>query len=280
MNLNNRFLPLSIIQRLEINFKTLNHILPPFFIAGGAVADVIYSIIKNIKIPIRDIDVFYLYDKEYNDNVGVHENYVGVNLGFIKEYKKNKYNFVKVQSTQTNEENDICYNIISQFDLNCCEVGISFPEFKLIYTNNFERFLNTRRIEITNENNVKYFPSTIMRLYNKCLKYKLPIDSKEIIRAKHVLNDTILDGISPIVSYEKFKEKSKKIFKEINGDFFISPDQDNNMVFLPKNFDKKETNDVISRADVIKFSSTNMFLARADIIEKNYSLANDEKLIL
>lgn len=170
------------------------------FIAGGSIANLIWEEVSGNKAVINDIDVFlfdgildnYIEDrKEYlfsfkEDEESIwYDDYCG--LRFIDKAKnyysilesstEGIFNYVKYKSNTTNPE-----IIIKSFDINCTAVGYSIEEDKFYWTTEFEKFLETRELKITN---LKTPCHTAIRIVKKAeeLDVKLDLFELEIIQA-------------------------------------------------------------------------------------------------
>ena len=169
------------------------------FIAGGSISNLIWEEVSGTKAIINDIDVFlfdgllenYIEDrkeyyfsfKEDEENVW-YDDYCG--LRFI-DRAKNYYsisesttdgifNYVSYKSNTHNPE-----IIIKSFDINCTAVGYSIEEDKFYWTPEFEKFLKTGELKISN---LKTPCHTAIRIVKKAeeLGVKLDLFELEIIR--------------------------------------------------------------------------------------------------
>ena len=169
------------------------------FIAGGSIANLIWEEVSGTKAIINDIDVFlfdgllenyiddrkeYLYSfKEDEENVW-YDDYVG--LRFIDKAKnyysisesttEGIFNYVSYKSNTHNPE-----IIIKSFDINCTAIGYSIEEDKFYWTPEFEKFLKTGELKISN---LKTPCHTAIRIVKKAeeLGVKLDLFELEIIR--------------------------------------------------------------------------------------------------
>ena len=169
------------------------------FIAGGSISNLIWEEVSGTKAIINDIDVFlfdgllenyiddrkeYLYSfKEDEENVW-YDDYVG--LRFIDKAKnyysisesttEGIFNYVSYKSNTHNPE-----IIIKSFDINCTAIGYSIEEDKFYWTPEFEKFLKTGELKISN---LKTPCHTAIRIVKKAeeLGVKLDLFELEIIR--------------------------------------------------------------------------------------------------
>lgn len=178
------------------------------FIAGGSISNLIWEEVSGTKAIINDIDVFlfdgllenynedrkeYLYSfKEDEENVW-YDDYSG--LRFI-DRAKNYYsicesttdgifNYVSYKSNTHNPE-----IIIKSFDINCTAIGYSIEEDKFYWTPEFEKFLNTGKLQI---NNLKTPCHTAIRIVKKAEELKVDLDLFELEIVQGVLSRQLQD---------------------------------------------------------------------------------------
>jgi hypothetical protein len=178
------------------------------FIAGGSISNLIWEEVSGTKAIINDIDVFlfdgllesynedrkeYLYSfKEDEENVW-YDDYSG--LRFI-DRAKNYYsicesttdgifNYVSYKSNTHNPE-----IIIKSFDINCTAIGYSIEEDKFYWTPEFEKFLNTGELKITN---LKTPCHTAIRIVKKSEELKVDLDLFELEIIQGVLSRQLQD---------------------------------------------------------------------------------------
>jgi hypothetical protein len=164
----------------ELGRIAINHLretYKPFpksgFIAGGALANLIWEFVSNNKAIINDIDVF-IYDGEYikSDNtpslwdneknekltylstdksVTIHYNGISSSLIAKDYYRINKCEnegiFNKIYYNASTKDLQI---IIDSFDINCTQIGYSIEENKFYWSKDFEDFLETCELKLTN----------------------------------------------------------------------------------------------------------------------------------
>ena len=169
------------------------------FIAGGSISNLIWEEVSGTKAIINDIDVF-LFDgllenynedkkeyffsfKEDEENVW-YDDYAGIRfIDRAKNYysisestTEGIFNYVSYKSNTHNPE-----IIIKSFDINCTAVGYSIEEDKFYWTPDFEKFLKTSELKISN---LKTPCHTAIRIVKKAeeLGVKLDLFELEIIR--------------------------------------------------------------------------------------------------
>jgi hypothetical protein len=178
------------------------------FIAGGSISNLIWEEVSGTKAIINDIDVF-LFDgllesynedkkeyffsfKEDEENVW-YDDYSG--LRFIDRAKnyysicesttEGIFNYVSYKSNTHNPE-----IIIKSFDINCTAIGYSIEEDKFYWTPEFEKFLNTSKLKITN---LKTPCHTAIRIVKKSEELKVDLDLFELEIVQGVLSRQLQD---------------------------------------------------------------------------------------
>lgn len=209
------------------------------FIAGGSISNLIWEEVSGTKAIINDIDVF-LFDgllenynedrkeyffsfKEDEENVW-YDDYSG--LRFI-DRAKNYYsicesttdgifNYVSYKSNTHNPE-----IIIKSFDINCTAVGYSIEEDKFYWTPEFEKFLKTGELRITN---LKTPCHTAIRIVKKSEELKVDLNLFELDIIQYVLVRQLQD-----VYKVRFQDRYFNMFnnyKILNNYFTIEEDLD------------------------------------------------------
>jgi len=126
------------------------------FAAGGAVAAVINHIVRGVDSPIRDVDIFLPADFDSRGNND--QQFIWTDVGFYSGMLEDVgYSLIR---TERDYNLDLVYctasidgfesNILKGFDLNCCQSGINLSTGELFYTTEFEDFLKSGKIYITN----------------------------------------------------------------------------------------------------------------------------------
>jgi hypothetical protein len=178
------------------------------FIAGGSISNLIWEEVSGTKAIINDIDVFlfdgllenynedkkeyYFSFKEDEENVW-YDDYAG--LRFI-DRAKNYYsisesttdgifNYVSYKSNTHNPE-----IIIKSFDINCTAVGYSIEEDKFYWTPEFEKFLKTSELKISN---LKTPCHTAIRIVKKAEELGVNLDLFELEIIRIVLSRQLQD---------------------------------------------------------------------------------------
>jgi hypothetical protein len=201
-------------------------------LAGGSIANLIWELVSGNKAVINDIDVFVLENiTKYNsekrplflykeDEIKYLEDYSGMS------YKTNINNFYRIKKASKIENgiiNIIEYEsnvydpmmIIKSFDINCTQIGYSLEDDKFYWTKDFEYFLQTGDLKVTNLTTPVH---TAIRISKKSKELNCKLSKFEL----EILQHTILYSFSDIIR-TRFKEKYYKMFidnKDILLEFF------------------------------------------------------------
>ena len=143
-------------------------------IAGGALGNLIWEMVSGNKAIINDIDLFILdsivenSNVFYKDSVKVYNiDYNGLSESIItKDYYKisrteNDGLYNKIYYSGTSEDPEL---VIKSFDINCTQIGYDISSDKVFWTSNFENFLKSGELKITNLGSPNH---TAIRLYKK-----------------------------------------------------------------------------------------------------------------
>jgi len=136
------------------------------FLAGGSLGNTIWNILTGKSAPINDLDIYHLVELESNltregekkqhfieQEMVISEDYTGFNLGFrrkgfytIEKVSENGiFNIIEYKSST--EDRSI---VIDSFDINCCQIGYDIEKDKFVWTKDFELFLKTGELRLTN----------------------------------------------------------------------------------------------------------------------------------
>lgn len=130
------------------------------FIAGGSIANLVWSYLSQNPPKINDIDVFITDDKDSDTKIFEYEkkeikyseSYSHLRHEvFIKEHYKihsvsreGIFNFINISK----DANPLM--ILKSFDINCTCVGYSIEEDKVYFLEDFQKFLETGELKIVN----------------------------------------------------------------------------------------------------------------------------------
>lgn len=186
------------------------------FLAGGAISNVVWNIITGKEGPVNDLDIYHLSEvkktistremkekQHFTKNERwVYEDYTGLNVGYqqkgwytIEKVSVNGiYNTIEYKSST--EDKSI---VIESFDINCCQLGYDIDNDKFIWTKDFETFLQTGELRLTNLTSPAH---SAMRLVKK----KNDLDA--------ILPEIELNIIAYAMQNIKFMDTQKFRFKE------------------------------------------------------------------
>ena len=176
------------------------------FITGGSIANIIWELVSGNKSVVNDIDVFIFDGEEVASEESLfkyqetqkeyfEDNYCGIN------YRLNKNNIYSiVESTKDGIFNNILYKsnshdpfvIIRSFDINATQVGYDIDTNKFYWTKEFEEFLKTGELKITNLMTPSH---TAIRLVKKSVELNAKYDEFELQLVQYVLDVRYSDVI-------------------------------------------------------------------------------------
>lgn len=200
------------------------------FLAGGALANVMWSIHTGKPGPVNDIDIFEFREKIELKGIDHRVDKSKVLFGY-KE-KATKYfedytgiswtDYVKDLYTISSTENDGIFNrivydattqdpsiVLKAFDLNCVKVGYHIDTDTVMVSKEFEEFLQTGKIRIVNLMTPAHTP---MRIAKKARELEAEYDELEMKLATHAL----VFGFQDIYK-SRFKERYAKMFEDEKG---------------------------------------------------------------
>lgn len=146
-----------------------------YFIAGGSIANTLHCILNGGKSPvINDLDLFYFHHtrqhlwlhSEPGDNFiqqsinqtinqdGYSRFWFGSNGEEISMVNSERFGYINKITINVHlhqgefRPSDYYKQLLNNFDLNCCAVGIDRVSKKIIYTKHFVDFLSHNRIEV------------------------------------------------------------------------------------------------------------------------------------
>jgi hypothetical protein len=198
------------------------------FLAGGAISNVVWNILKDKNAPINDLDIYHLIEikktfsnKELRskqhfvkNEKWVYEDYSGLEIGY---QQRGYYTIEKV--TVDGIYNNIEYKattkdrllVLESFDINCCQLGYDIDTDEFIWTKEFESFLKTGELRLSNLTSP---PHSAMRLIKK--KYDLDAVLPEF---ELDIVATVMKDIRFIDSQKfRFKERYAKMYKKYEAD--------------------------------------------------------------
>jgi hypothetical protein len=186
------------------------------FLAGGAISNVVWNILKDKDAPVNDLDIYHLSElkktistremreKQHftKNEKWVYEDYTGLNVGYqqkgyymIEKVSVNGiFNIIEYKSST--EDKSI---IIESFDINCCQLGYDIDKDEFVWTKDFETFLETGELRLANLTSPAH---SALRLVKK----KNDLDA--------ILPEIELDVITYAMKNIRFIDSQKFRFKE------------------------------------------------------------------
>jgi hypothetical protein len=134
--------------------------------AGGAVANPLLSLAHGGDFPINDIDIFRVWGNEGLNSRKMPHRFNGSTLfeGYDGIYIVNRYeraytvlksdregmlNEIDIEIARRHNSDEVAGIILDGFDLNCCQAAINLETGRLIYTADFEDFINTLQLKVS-----------------------------------------------------------------------------------------------------------------------------------
>ena len=216
------------------------------FIAGGAVANTILSMIDNTKYPINDIDIFVTEDINNYWDKHLGKSYLTENHDYDYSFNHNT-DFYVIRSIREHMLNYIFnyfhnqndhlkyYKILTHFDMNCCQIGIDLETETLLYTPEFIEFIDTRILKIMPDgfNNPA---ATAIRVIKKADELRAFFDPRNIfIPISTQLQQ--MNNISHINKFfgTKYKDLFYKYHFELSPYFILTSFLEYNMMLRKNN---------------------------------------------
>ncbi len=209
------------------------------FLAGGSICNLIWEEVSGNKAIVNDIDIFILDelvdlftpDKTIDlysfteKEVVWFEDYAGINY-----VQKNKDFYVIKESTSDGIFNYIKYKsnvsdpgiIIRSFDINCTLMGYSIEEDKFYWTKDFETFLSSGELKVTN---LRTPCHTAIRIIKKQDELKCKLDDFEFNILQYTLSGNHV-GAYKIKFQERYLNLFIKYIDKLSEFFYIQKDLD------------------------------------------------------
>lgn len=164
------------------------------FLTGGAVAAVIAEKLLSIPRVINDIDIFFYKFKSKEKASAESERYNNlsgdeVSYKIVKAKEVGILNFVEI-----NIEDEFSWlKVLESFDLNYSQVGIVLADQKMVFTDEFLKFLQNPVVQVSADYENDFPLTTYIRAAHKALDFKTKFYDKEAIRPylAHDLGESI-----------------------------------------------------------------------------------------
>jgi len=199
------------------------------FVAGGAIANIVWELVSGNKAVVNDIDIFVFdgIEKELDNNKKTLFNYQEKETKYYEDYNgMNFNNYTKdfysiVESERDDMFNTIKYKsntsdpslIIKSFDINATRIGYDIDNDKLYWTSEFEDFLKTGELKVSNLMTPSH---TAVRIAKKSKELKAKLDEFEFKLIQYALSYRFIDRIKL-----RFKDRYLEMCKD-NKDLLSS----------------------------------------------------------
>ena len=192
------------------------------FLAGGSIANIVWELVSGNKAVVSDIDIFIFDSLEesvdssrdtlfnYQEKeTKYYEDYTGM---CFNTYTKDFYSIV--ESEKEGIFNNIRYKsntqdpslIIKSFDINSTRIGYSIEKDEIYWTSEFEDFLKTGELKVTNLMTPSH---TAIRIVKKSKDLNVKLDEFEFKLIQYALSCNFQDRIKL-----RFLERYLDLYKE------------------------------------------------------------------
>ncbi len=278
------------------------------FVAGGSIANIVWELVSGNKAVINDIDVFIFDGIEENldtkkdtlfnyqeKETKYYEDYTGM---CFNTYTKDFYSIVEAE--RDGIFNTIKYRsntndpalIINSFDINATRIGYNIEKDELYWTKEFEEFINTGNLKVTNLMTPSH---TAVRIAKKSIDLNVGLSEFEFQLLQHSLIYNFADRIK-----YRFRERYFEMYNQhshLLKDFFtierdyeaedyvmIQYQKDVTLFYLKPIEEKKETKDEFdmvkyhSRMDIFKDDNISRIFKSTDFLFYMRNIYNKPEL--
>jgi hypothetical protein len=192
------------------------------FVAGGAIANIVWELVSGNKAVVNDIDIFVFdgIEKELDINKKTLFNYQEKETKYYEDYNgMNFNNYTKdfysiVESERDDMFNTIKYKsntsdpslIIKSFDINATRIGYDIDNDKIYWTSEFEDFLKTGELKVSNLMTPSH---TAVRIAKKSKDLNAKLYEFEFKLLQYALSYTFIDRIKL-----RFRDRYLEMCKE------------------------------------------------------------------
>lgn len=266
------------------------------FLAGGSIANVAWELISGNVAKINDIDIFVfggILDKTpdedlfcYEDqDIRYYEGYCGINwstytkdfYSIIESKKDGIFNIIEYKSNTSDPS-----IVIKSFDINATRIGYSIDEDKLYWTKEFEEFLKTGELKISN---IMTPSHTAIRIVKKSKELNAKLDIFEIKLLQYALTYKFIDMIKLRFMeryYDMYKEYSEFlneyfiILRDPHGETYVKDkyNKDVELYFLKNEESYIPAYDIFKDINIINIYMSNDFLFYMRNVYNNAELKN------
>lgn len=229
------------------------------FVAGGAIANIVWELVSGNKAVVNDIDIFVFdgIEKELDTNKKSLFNYQEKETKYYEDYNgMNFNNYTKdfysiVESERDDMFNTIKYTsntsdpslIIKSFDINATRIGYDIDNDKLYWTSEFEDFLKTGELKVSNLMTPSH---TAVRIAKKSKELNAKLYEFEFKLLQYALSYRFIDRIKL-----RFKERYLDMCRDnkdlLSSYFQISRDLEAEEFVFGKTGEKVELYYLVSR---------------------------------
>jgi hypothetical protein len=233
-------------------------------VAGGSLANLIWEEVSGNKDVINDVDIFAFthimtleemeemrkvqYSKNFYDKKDVEflEHYNGMR---IRSKTADFFKITKVSRDGLLNTIEICGTkndpliIIDSFDINCTQIGYSIDQDKFYWTSEFEEFINTGQLKVSNLMSPIH---TAIRIVKKEDELNAKLDDLELEMCQYSVHHHLSDINRRYFTdkyfgvFKQYKDKLLKYFRirpdKQMTDFMLScksgPDKDDIMLYI------------------------------------------------
>jgi hypothetical protein len=229
------------------------------FVAGGAIANIVWELVSGNKAVVNDIDIFVFdgIENKLDSNAKTLFNYQEKETNYYEDYSgMNFNNYTKdfysiVESERDDMFNTIKYKsntsdpslIIKSFDINATRIGYDIDNDKIYWTSEFEEFLKTGELKISN---IMTPSHTAVRIAKKSKELKAKIDEFEFRLLQYALSNRFIDRIK-LRFRERYLEMCKDNKDLLSTYFQMSRDLEAEEYVFKKVGDKVELYYLVAR---------------------------------
>jgi hypothetical protein len=197
------------------------------FLAGGSIANIVWELVSGNKAVVSDIDIFifdsfeevidtFNRDRIFNyqeKETRYYEDYSGI---CFNTYTKEFYSIIEAETDGI--FNNIRYKsnsqdpslIINSFDINSTRIGYSIEKDQLYWTSEFEEFLKTGELKVTNLMTPSH---TAIRIVKKSKDLNVRLNDFEFKLIQYSLSCNFQDRIKL-----RFRERYLELYKEYSNE--------------------------------------------------------------
>jgi len=208
------------------------------FIAGGAIANIIWEQVSGNKAIVNDIDVFLfdgileklvqdksqtLFEHSIKEDIW-YEDYNGIAFMtkekdfycITESTKDGMFNYIKYKSNSPEPR-----IVIDSFDINCTAIGYSIDDDKFYWTEEFENFIKTGVLRVTN---VKTPSHTVLRIIKKADELNATLTDFELNILQYALSENVHLSPYKVRFQERYLDIFVKYIDKLSEFFYLQKD--------------------------------------------------------